>query len=207
MSGSSTMAREQQVDAALELLAPPRRDRAECRHDIEFALDLVESRSRAVASHKVFGSKEGKAQLRRYRAAWREVQAAHGALDRHIRPWFSLAETASVAGTETVADREIKKAEQIIAKPSPPPRRSALREKAAVAAAHDLLCWWGHKASATKGGLWEQMAQVLADVKTGLHGHLRSFKGSDVPRVKKLQTAASSVRAAGSVRVLVNDRR
>jgi hypothetical protein len=53
--------RDQQIRKALELLAPPPRDRAECQHDISLALDRVENGAAAARAFRVAGSKKGKA--------------------------------------------------------------------------------------------------------------------------------------------------
>jgi hypothetical protein len=127
--------RDQQIRKARELLAPPPVQRAECQHDIGLALDRVEHRAAAARSFRVAGSKQGRAGPRRYGAALGRLRNAYHSLDPAIRPWFSLAETAYVAGKPTVIDREIAKAEEFLARPSPPPRRDASRNKAAVAMA------------------------------------------------------------------------
>jgi hypothetical protein len=180
--------RGQQIRKALELLAPPPNDRAECRHDVGLALDRVERRAAAARSFRVASSKEGKASLRRYCAALRRLRDAYNSLDPAIRPWFSLAETAYVTGKATVIDREIVRAEAFLGRPSTPPRREASRNKAAVAAAYDLLEWWGHKAVATRGGKWAQLAKILAgDRAVDLFYHLREFKRSPAQTVEKVR--------------------
>lgn len=182
------MTRDQQIRKALELLAPPPNDRAECRHDVGLALDRVERRAAAARSFRVASSKEGKASLRRYCAALRRLRNAYNSLDPAIRPWFSLAETAYVTGKATVIDREIARAETFLGRPSTPPRREASRNKAAVAAAYDLLEWWVHKAVATRGGKWAQLAQILAgDRAVDLFDHLREFKRSPAQTVEKVR--------------------
>jgi hypothetical protein len=179
---------DQQIRKALELLAPPPNDRAECRHDVGLALDRVERRAAAARSFRVASSKEGKASLRRYCAALRRLRNAYNSLDPAIRPWFSLAETAYVTGKATVIDREIARAETFLGRPSTPPRREASRNKAAVAAAYDLLEWWVHKAVATRGGKWAQLAQILAgDRAVDLFDHLREFKRSPAQTVEKVR--------------------
>jgi hypothetical protein len=58
----------------------------------------------------------------------------------------------------------------------------------AVAAAYDLLKWWGHKAPVTRGGKWEKLAKILAgDRDVDLFDHLREFKNSPGPSVEKLR--------------------
>jgi hypothetical protein len=184
------MIRDQQIRKALELLAPPPSQRAECRHDIGVALDRVKYRAAAARSFRVAGSKDGKAGLRRYSAALRRLRAAYYSLDPAIRPWFSLAEAAYVAGKPTIVDREMAIAEAFLARPSPPPRRDASRTKAAVAAAKDLLDWWGHKVAITRGGKWEQLAKILAaDQTVDLFDHLREFKRRPHPSIEKVRGA------------------
>ena len=188
------MTRDQQIRKALKLLAPPPGERAECQYDIGLALDRVESGAAAARSFRVAGSKKGKAEVRRYCAALRRLRTAYRSLDPAIRPWFSLAETAYVAGKPTVIDREIARAESFLDRPSPPPRRHASRIKAAVAAAYDLLQWWGHKAAVTRGGKWADLAKILAGERTvDLFDHLREFKRSPGPTVEKLRGADSIV--------------
>jgi hypothetical protein len=186
------MTRDQQIRKALELLAPPPCERAECQHDIGLALDRVEWGAAVARSFRVAGSKKGKAGLRRYCAALRRLRHAYQSLHPAIRPWFSLAETAYVAGKPTVFDREIAKAEAFLNRPSPPPRREASRNKAAVAAAYDLLAWWGLKAAVTRGGKWAQLAKILdGDRTVDLFDHLREFKRSPGSTLEKVRGAHS----------------
>jgi hypothetical protein len=146
------MNRDHQTRKALRLLAPPRPQRAECKHDIEVALDRVERHTAAARVFQVAGSKKGKAGVRRYSAALRRLRAAYHSLDPAIRPWFSLAETAYVRGMPTLIDREIDIAEGFLARPSPLQRRDASRNNAAVAAAYDLLTWWHSKPTVSRSG-------------------------------------------------------
>jgi hypothetical protein len=186
------MTRDQQIRKALELLAPPPRQRAECQHEIELALDWVERGAATARSFRVAGSKKGKAGLRRYCAALRRLRNAYNGLDPAIRAWFSLAETAYVAGKPTIIDREIARAEMFLDRPSPPPRRDATRNKAAVAAAYHLLEWWGHKAAVTRGGKWAQLAKILiGDQTVDLFDHLREFKRLPHPSIEKVRGADS----------------
>ena len=135
---------------------------------------------------KVFSSKEGKAGLQRYANAWRRLRAAYQSLDPRIRPWFSIAETAQVNGQPTHADREIAKIEALLDRPSPSSRAS--QHKLAVAAAHDLLGWWGHEATTTRRGKWARLAGILAgDQTVDLFDLLRAFKRSPSPTVEKVR--------------------
>jgi hypothetical protein len=184
------MTRDQQIRKALELLAPPPHQRAECEHDIGVALDRVKHAAAAARSFRVAGSKKGKAGLRRYYAALRRLRAAYYSLDPAIKPWFSLAETAYVAGEPTVIDREIARADTFLNRPSPPPRRDARQNKLAVAAAHDLLNWWGHRAVVRRGGGWAQLAKILTgDMTVDLFDHLREFRRRPSRNIEKIRGA------------------
>jgi hypothetical protein len=184
------MTRDQQIRKALELLAPPRLQRAECRHDIKIALNRVEQGAAAAQSFRVAGSKKGKAEVMRYCAALRRLRNAYHALDPAIRPWFSLSETAYVAGKPTVIDREIAIAEVFLARPSPPPRPDASRNKLAVAAAYDVLNWWGQRAVITRSGKWAKLAAILAgDMSVDLFDHMREFRRRPSRSIEKVRGA------------------
>lgn len=184
------MTRDQQIRKALEVLAPPSQQRDECRHDVERMLDWIERLTDTARSFRMTSSKEGKASLKRYCAALRRLRYAYSALDPAIKPWFSLAEVAYVAGTPTVIDREIEKAEGILAQPSPPPRRDASRNKFAVAMSKNLLDWWGHKAVVTRSGKWAQLAQIMTgDPTVDLFDHLREFKLHPSLSIEKVRSA------------------
>ncbi len=186
------LTRDQQIRKALELLAPSAGERAECERDIKVMLERVERGAAAARSFRVAGSKRGKAGVSRYYAALRRLRAAHSSLDPAIRPWFSFAETAYVAGKPTIIDREIERAEMFLDRPSPPPRRDATRNKAAVGAAYDLLEWWGQKASVTRSGKWAQLTKILAgDQTVDLFDHLREFKRGPRPSTEKVRGAHS----------------
>ena len=188
------LSRDQQIRKALEVLKPPPTQRAECQHDIELALDMVEQRAAAARSFRMAVSKKGKAGLKRYHAALRRLRIAYRSLDPAISPWFSLAETAYISGKPTVIDREITMAEAFLARPSLSPRRDASRNKVAVQVANHLLDWWGPKASVTRGGKWEKLAKILTgDLTIDLFDHLREFKRRPGPRIEKLRGAHSIV--------------
>jgi hypothetical protein len=180
--------RDQQIRKALRLLAPPPGRRAECEHDIGLALDRVKRGFAAARSFRAAVSKKGKAGLRRYSAALRRLRSACNSLDPAIRPWLSLALCMKAIDLE----REIKMAEALLDQRGPPPRRDGGRNKIAVAAAHDLLEWWGHKAAVTRGGKWAELAKILTDEPAlDLFDHLRNFKRSPGPRVEKVRGAHS----------------
>jgi hypothetical protein len=182
------MTRGQQIRKALELLAPPPGQRRECQHDIGVALERVEHGTATARSFRVARSKKGKEGVRRYHASLRRLRAAYRSLDPAIRPWFSLAETAYVAGKPTVIDREIAIAEAFLAWASPPPQRDASRNKAVAAAAYDLLDWWGHTTVVTRGGKWDQLAKILTgDLTVDLFDHLREFKRRPRQRIQKVR--------------------
>jgi hypothetical protein len=136
------------VREALKLLDPPPSEREEWRRQIQHTLDRIDWWCKTAAGFKAPHSKPGKAALRRYVKALR----AYDALLPPLRPWFSLAEMAYVAGTPTVIDRELAMAESLLAKESAPPKRDAALGKAAAAAAHRLMLLRGRKPSLTRGG-------------------------------------------------------
>jgi hypothetical protein len=142
----------------------------------------------ARTAFKIFGSKEGRAGLRRYASALRRALAAYQNLHPRIRPWFSITETAYIVGQPTHLHREIEKAEAILDRPSSSSR--AAQHKAAVAMAYNLLSWHGHRATTTRGGKWAQLAGILTgDQKVDLFDHLCAFKRRPGPAVEKLPGA------------------
>jgi hypothetical protein len=109
---------------------------------------------------------------------------------RRSGPGSASQKQAYVAGKPTTIDREIARADVFLNRPSPPPRRDASWNKAAVAAANDLLEWWGYKAAVTRGGKWEQLAKILAADRTvDLFDHLREFKRRPHPSIEKVRGA------------------
>ena len=109
--GWCAVERDRQIRKALELLAPPPRERAECENDVSRALDSVEDGAAIARSFRVAGSTKGKAGVMRYCAALQRLRNTYNSLDPAIKPWFSLAERAYVAGNATVIDREIARTE------------------------------------------------------------------------------------------------
>ena len=165
--------REQQIRKALKLLTPPTAEHEEWRHQICLALDRIENVTLLTRSSRASRSKR-KGGLPRYHAALRRLLHAFDSLDAALKPWFNLAPGLP---TRTTIEKEIDKAESLMAQPSASPRRDGSRNKAAVAAAYDLLTWRGHTANVTRGGLWEKLAQILAnDLTVDLFDHLRKFK-------------------------------
>jgi hypothetical protein len=180
------MTRNRQIQKALELLAPAANRRAECRQDTEAALNWIERHTSTARSFRVAGSKKGKAGVERYRAALRRLRLAYDGLDPAIRSWFSLAETAHVAGVPTVIDREIVRTDGFLERPSPSPRRDAFRNKEAVARARDLLNWWGHEATISRTGKWMRLSQILLGDRTvDVFDHLRDrrHRGPGIAKV------------------------
>ena len=151
------MTKDQQIQRALKLLAPPAAQREECLHEIRLALARVENVTALARSSRASGSKT-KGGLLRYHAALRRLLSAFDSLDPAIRPWFSLADPAYT--TRKAIDTEIAKAKAILDQPQAPPRRDGSRNKAAVAAAYNLLKWRGHNATVTRGGTWGKLAKL-----------------------------------------------
>jgi hypothetical protein len=126
--------------------------------------------------------------VKRYYTALRRLRAASNPLHPAVKPWLSFA----ISGKTLELARELKTAEALVNQKSPPPARDATRQKIAVAASHELLEWWGHKAAVTRGGKWAQLAKILInDRHLDVFDHLRSYRGSNGPRVQKLRGANS----------------
>jgi hypothetical protein len=178
------MTRNQQVRRALKLLRPPPAKRAECEHEIGLELDRIKTAAGAARAYRLATSPKNKGGLKRYYAALRELRAASNALDPAIKPWFSLA----VSGKTLDLGREIEIAEVLLKQKSPPPARDATRQKIAVAAAHELLEWWGHQPRITRGGHWAELTKILlGDLVHDVFDHLRSYKRNPGPRMHKIR--------------------
>jgi hypothetical protein len=179
------MTRDQQVAKALALLAPPPAQREECEYEIRQALDRIENSAAFAQSCRVSSSKN-KGGLKSYHAALRRLRSAFRALDPAIRPFCSLADPAYISGK--MLEKEITMVEALLNRPSAPPRRHASHSKAAVRAAHDLLGWWNHEATVTRGGKWDKLAKILAgDLTADLFDHLRGVKRSPAPTIEKIR--------------------
>jgi hypothetical protein len=179
------MTRDQQIAKALALLAPSTAELKECKHEIGLALDLVKNNAASAQAFRAASSKNKGGLMRYYAALWR-LRNAFNSLDPLIRPWFSLADPAYATGE--ALEKEIAKAEEFLNRRSAPPRRHASHSKAAVGAAHDLLGWWNHEATATRGGKWDKLAKILAgDLTVDLFEHLREFKRSPGRTIEKIR--------------------
>ena len=179
------MTRNQQIAKALTLLTPPHAQREECRYEIVRALDRIENTAGFTRSCRMASSKN-KGGITSYYAALRRLRSAFRALDPAIRDWFSLADPAYATGK--ALEKEIAKAEKFLNRRSARPRRHASHSKAAVGAAHDLLGWWNHEATVTRGGKWDKLAKILAgDLTVDVFEHLREFKRSPGPTIEKIR--------------------
>ena len=96
---------------------------------------------------------------------------------RPINRYIPLGNNAlSITGTPTVIDRELAKAEPLLAKESAPPKRDAILGKAAAAFAHRLLLLRrGREPSLTRGGEWEKLGKVFSNG-APVFEHMRTFK-------------------------------
>jgi hypothetical protein len=175
----AAMTRDEQIKGALALLDPPPHERKDWRHQIERTLDSIDWGCRTAAGLKAPSSKKGKAALGRYVKALRELQKAYDALPPSLRPWFSLVETAYVAGTPTVIDRELATAQPLLAKKSAPPKRDAILGKLAAEWAYRLLLLRRRKASLTRGGEWERLGKIFSNG-TPVFEHMRAFRRSQL---------------------------
>jgi hypothetical protein len=177
--------KDQQIQRALKLLAPPAAQREECLHEIHLALGRVENLTLLARSSRASRSKT-KGGLLRYHAALRRLLRDFDSLDPAIKPWFSIAHPGYT--TRKAIEAEIAKTKAFLDQPSAPPRRDSSRNKAAAAAAYDLLTWRGHNATVTRGGTWETLAKILAaNLTVDLFEHLRKFKQSPGTIVEKVR--------------------
>jgi hypothetical protein len=183
------MTKDQKIQEALKLLAPPAAEREVCLHEIDLALGRVENFTAFARSSRASRSKKGG--LLPYHRALRQLLRAIDSLDPAIKRWFSLAHSGT---TTTRIKAEIATTEAFLKQPPAPPRRDGSRNKAAVAAAYDLLVWRGHKATVTRGGTWEELAQILAgDLIVDLFEHLRKFKQSPRTIVEKVRVGNTGI--------------
>ena len=85
--------------------------------------------------------------------------------------------------------REIEVAEALLNQKSRVPARDASAQKIAVAAAHELLEWWGHQPRITRGGPWAELTKILlGDLVLDVFDHLRTYKRNPGPRMQKIRT-------------------
>jgi hypothetical protein len=173
------------VEAALELLKPSIRKRREARRDIIFMIDFVNGRSSSAKAFKAFNARKGRAALRRYVKALREVGDSFSSTDPNMRPWLS---PPDVQG-------EIAKVESFLARPSLPPKRAATRAKAGVAAAYSLLKWWDIEVNTSRGSIWEQLSQILSGSSASMYEHMREFNRTGAPIFKKMRARRGVVRS------------
>jgi hypothetical protein len=147
--------KDQQIQEALKLLAPPAAEREVCLHEIRLALDMVENFTAFARASRASRSKKGG--VVPYNRALRQLLKAIESLDPAIKPWFRLA----LSGTTIPSIKsEIATTEAFLKQPPAPPRRDGSRNKAAAAAAHDLLTWRGHNVTVTRGGTWEELGKL-----------------------------------------------
>jgi hypothetical protein len=180
------MPRDQQIRDAVEVLAPATADQAECSDDVARVLDRLKFSAEAALAFRMVTSKKGRAALKSYSAALRKLMTSCNALDSAVRPWLSIA--MAVSGKAIDLNREIKTAEQLAKQPSAVPGPDSSRRKMAVAAAYDLLGWWGHQPTVTRDGRWAQLAQILVDDPAfEPFEHMRRFKRNPSPRVEKVR--------------------
>jgi hypothetical protein len=180
------MTRSQQIRKALELLAPARDKRGECKRDIEFAIDMVEHGANAARSFRAATSKKGRETLARYAQALHRLRSACNSLDPAIKPWLSVA--IKISRNAIDLGREIEMAKALSGQRSRRRGRDASHKEIAVAWAHDLLDWWGHEASVTRRGKWAQLATILLGGRDlYLIDHMSSFNRSGGPGVLKLR--------------------
>jgi hypothetical protein len=161
------MTHAQQVNDALQLLAPEQRDA--CLADIEAALRRVQTASPSA----VVPSKQSKLAVQRYRKALQRTRRLYAALD-------PVVQTALVAMTYTPQNNLPRAIEQEIAlcgmldHPLPRYRHDARSKKMAVAAAHELLVRWRHSPTKTRRGKWDRLSAILFGQTGDFFEHMRA---------------------------------
>ena len=138
------MTREQQIQSALELLAPELDRRDECERSINSALDIINLET----DHGVIGTKRHKLALERFKKTLRKAEDARNKLLGPERAW-----TIEGNGEYLLPlpfEQWIAYCEQQLVSRRPrlgASRRTANRKYHAVYWARSLLHDWGHRAS------------------------------------------------------------
>jgi hypothetical protein len=167
--------REQQIHAALRLLAPEPARRSACQSDIEEALKRIARDT----SRMVVGSKAHKEALMRFVADAKRLEAARKGLLGPQREWTEqgIKEVPSLA---PVLSAWIVFGERQLARlrPRGPARGVASPKYHAVRQARRLLGKWGRgRLSKTRGGPWHRLAAVLhGDARADLFYHLQTYR-------------------------------
>ena len=153
------MTRKQQVSAALDQLAP-KHHRAECKAEIERALDMVEAAGRAVEHAKIT-----RKSMRTYSLALRRMALASKA---HAAAGGALALPRHVIENAVLLDRTWS------AHWSPPSR--SLKKQTAIKLAYELLSHWSSQPITTsRNRAWHELAGILlGDRKANLFRQLRA---------------------------------
>ncbi len=155
------MTRDQQMRKALELLAPSKRDLAECRAYIETVLNAMEAAARAAEHAKVT-----RKSMRAYSATLQRMQAVSH--KHHV-----------AGGALAIPHDQIERAAHFDKEWSahwhPPP--DTLKEQFAVALAYELLSVWNPGViSINRDGTWHELAALLyGDEQRNLYRQLRAF--------------------------------
>lgn len=152
---------DRQIDLALELLAPPQHQLAECRAHIKEVLDVMAAVAQADEHAGIT-----KRARRQYSAA----------LERLLETTENY---ALIGGALTIPLDVIKRAVDSDRKWSThwtPPSRYG-HQKCAVAMAYELLsCWRPDAISKSRHGEWHQLTVILyGNMSANLYRHLRTF--------------------------------
>lgn len=146
------MTRDQQIRAALTLLAPKAVHRAACRDHIEAALDQIEMQLAG-------GRQPTKAQRRlvsSYLRLLERVDHQRGLLNFH---WFVV---GAFDDSQKFIAGQIKRAEEFLDVYKRPQHRTAEHQRLAVKQAGQLCGIWGRqRPTHTKGGQWHKLAAIL----------------------------------------------
>jgi hypothetical protein len=141
------MTRDEQVRAALKVLAPTSDQREACKERIEDTLNVVGVTN---DGWKELRTKKTKLKLRPFLAALRRVQAAHNALPPQVKFY---------AFRDPDFKRQIEACDRLLAKPSVP--KTPTKQRLAATEARALLIHYGRPVATTRRGKWCQLAAIL----------------------------------------------
>jgi hypothetical protein len=192
------MTREQQIEAALELISPPPGRRDQCRGNIEYMLDRMAAASGSNVDLKAIRAKAGARAWEAHHRALRRLLATHDKLT--AAGWGGKIERAAIeraihATTPEQYRRERARHEAYacsinLAHPSYDASPSAGLEQArAVDLAYDLLMqWWDSDEfiTTTRGRPWWRLSAIFyGDPDADLYRYLRAFLNTPGPKISQ----------------------
>lgn len=162
---------EQQVRKALNELKPSQDTKALCKTDIEAALDTIEWDGLDPKPN----SKKIRVAVRRLLNRLEQCKSEYEKLQK-----LDHAHAHELMRGAPDLDVHIETYKEWLSEDSPPPRKSAAKQKAAVKEARALVlkfCKRKQDASATRKNAWHRLAAILAgDDQLDLFNHMRELR-------------------------------